>query len=82
MAQWFDMEEVGKKKKDDAAEPEQLKVKLKILMDRPQNIKNCGLVICSHLVSYLTKEYPFLLLLDCRSFFECYSLATSSLEIH
>ena len=42
MAQWFDMEEIGKKKKDDATEPEQLKVKLKILMDRPQNIKNCG----------------------------------------
>ena len=44
--QWFDMEEPGggggKKKKEEQDTVEQLKVKLKILMDRPQNIKNCG----------------------------------------
>ena len=45
VTQWFDMEEPGaskKKKEENGQDAEQLKVKLKILMDRPQNIKNCG----------------------------------------
>ncbi|XP_075258532.1 calcium-dependent secretion activator 2-like isoform X2 [Convolutriloba macropyga] len=85
MSQWFDMEDLvgggGKAKKgkgegqqdDDSQEP--LKVKLKILMDRPQNIKNCGYLYSQgkdQLWAKLKKRFMVLIQVSQYTFALCY----------
>ncbi|XP_063713044.1 calcium-dependent secretion activator 1-like isoform X2 [Symsagittifera roscoffensis] len=77
--QWFDMEEPGggggKKKKEEQDTVEQLKVKLKILMDRPQNIKNCGYLWSQgkdQLWAKLKKRFMVLIQVSQYTFALCY----------